>query len=161
MELIEEWYRQYGLDVFNYLVYRVGTRDVDDLVQETFIRALYGVHRFKHDSSPKTWLVAIAKNVATDFYRKNRRRRQLSKSAFDAPLTQEPIDKLIDAIDAKQAINQFLNGLKPAYQDVVIMRGILEMSISETAQTLGWSESKVKVTWHRALKVLREHLGKE
>jgi RNA polymerase sigma-70 factor, ECF subfamily len=38
------------------------------------------------------------------------------------------------------------------------LRGVLELSIVETAQTLGWTESRVKVTWHRALRELRKFL---
>jgi RNA polymerase sigma-70 factor, ECF subfamily len=157
LDLIEEWYRQYGLDVFNYLVYRTGTRDVDDLVQETFIKALHGINRFNGEASPKTWLLAIARNVAADFHRKERR------LAFYGPLTdvsstEQPIERLIDVMDARHAVYQGLRNLKPTYQEVVILRGVLELSIMETAQTLGWTESRVKVTWHRALRELRKFL---
>lgn len=154
MDLIEEWFRQYGIDVFNYFVYRMGTRDVDDLVQETFIKALNGVNRFQGDSSPKTWLISIARNVATDYHRK-RRRLVFNERLRDVASAEQPIENLIDAIDARNAITQGLSKLKPTYQEVVILRGVLELSSMETAQTLGWTESKVKVTWHRALKELR------
>ncbi|WP_254660760.1 sigma factor [Bacillus sp. FJAT-27225] len=36
---IEQWFYQYEKDIFNYLVYYTGTRDVEDLVQDTFLRA--------------------------------------------------------------------------------------------------------------------------
>jgi RNA polymerase sigma-70 factor (ECF subfamily) len=157
LDLIEEWYRQYGLDVFNYLVYRTGTRDVDDLVQETFIKALHGINRFNGDSSPKTWLLAIARNVAADFHRK-KRRWTFYGPLTDLQSTEQPIERLIDVMDARYAIYQGLRHLKPTYQEVVILRGIVELSILETAETLGWTESRVKVTWHRALKELRKFL---
>jgi RNA polymerase sigma-70 factor, ECF subfamily len=41
---------------------------------------------------------------------------------------------------------------------VIIMRYIHELSINETADSLGWTESKVKTTQHRALKVLKKHM---
>ncbi|MCL6598718.1 MAG: RNA polymerase sigma factor [Alicyclobacillus macrosporangiidus] len=157
MDCIEEWYRQYGLDVFNYLAYRMGTRDVDDLVQETFVKALRGIRHFKGDSSPKTWLLAIARNVASDFCRK-KRRWIFDERLTHAPSTEQPIERLIDVMDARHAVYQGLRCLRPNYQEVVILRGILELSVSETAQTLGWTESRVKVTWHRALRQLRGFL---
>lgn len=160
MDLVEEWYRLYGLDVFNYLVYRMGTRDVDDLVQETFIRALQGVHHFNGDASPKTWLISIARNVANGFYRK-RRKSISSEPLFDMASTERPIEDLIDSMDAKRVVERCLGTLRPSYAEVVILRGILELSVSETAQALGWSESKVKVTWHRALKKFRTLLESE
>ncbi|CEG25609.1 RNA polymerase ECF-type sigma factor X [Bacillus sp. B-jedd] len=45
--------------------------------------------------------------------------------------------------------------LKPAYRSVVILRALKEMSTKETAEVLGWSESKVRVDYHRALKKLK------
>ena len=44
---------------------------------------------------------------------------------------------------------------------VILFRYMHELSISETAESLGWSESKVKITQHRALKVLRRHMSRE
>ncbi len=41
---------------------------------------------------------------------------------------------------------------------VIIMRYIHELTITETADSLGWTESKVKTTQHRALKVLKNHM---
>jgi RNA polymerase sigma-70 factor, ECF subfamily len=160
LELMEEWYRQYGLDVFNYLVYRMGTRDVDDLVQETFIRALQGVHHFSGDASPKTWLISIARNVANGFYRKKHRSIS-SEPLFDMESTERPIEKLIDSMDAKRVIERGLGTMRPSYVDVVILRGVMDLSVSEAAEALGWSESKVRVTWHRALKKLRVFLEGE
>ncbi|CAH2717571.1 hypothetical protein BACCIP111895_04785 [Neobacillus rhizosphaerae] len=67
---IEKWFIQYEKDVTNYLVYYTGSSDVEDLVQETFLRAFRAFSRFKNDSSPKTWLISIARNTAIDYYRK-------------------------------------------------------------------------------------------
>ncbi|WP_235822815.1 RNA polymerase sigma factor [Cytobacillus massiliigabonensis] len=54
-----------------------------------------------------------------------------------------------------------LNNIKRQYKDVIILRKIKEFSISETAQILGWTESKVKVYLFRGMKALRKELEKE
>ena len=43
-------------------------------------------------------------------------------------------------------------------RSVIILRYLQDLSIAETAQALGWTESKVKTTQHRALKVLKKHM---
>lgn len=57
--------------------------------------------------------------------------------------------------ERKLHLHQVISNLKQHYRDVVILRGIEELSIKETASVLNWSESKVKVTFHRALKALK------
>lgn len=46
-------------------------------------------------------------------------------------------------------------------QQVLILRFIESFSVKETAETLGWSESKVKTTQHRAIQKLKKTLGEE
>ncbi|MCL6446297.1 MAG: PAS domain-containing protein, partial [Alicyclobacillus sp.] len=51
----------------------VGALEVaKDLTQETFVHAMTGFHRFRAESSPKTWLLTIARNVAISHLRKKR-----------------------------------------------------------------------------------------
>lgn len=49
--------------------------------------------------------------------------------------------------------------LKSNYQDILIMRGIKELTVGETAKVLGWTEEKVRSTHYRAKQALYEKLG--
>ncbi len=44
---------------------------------------------------------------------------------------------------------------------VLVLRFIQSLSIAETAEALGWTESKVKTTQHRALKALKQYMEEE
>lgn len=157
---IETWFIQYEKDVTNYLVYYTGTTDVEDLVQETFLRAFRALDRFKHESSPKTWLISIARNTATDLYRKNsvwtRLKGRLNQ---ESPIEQLSLteDRLLKKVEYA-TLYDAINNLKPNYRDVVLLRGIAELSAQEAARVLGWSENKVNVTFFRAVKKLNERL---
>lgn len=59
----------------------------------------------------------------------------------------------------KRLVHAAISKLKPNFRAVVILRGINEFSIKETAEVLNCSESKVKVDYHRALKILRKRLN--
>lgn len=69
---IEDWFSTYGNDVYNFLVYYTGKSDVEDLVQEVYIKALKNLSRFEERASPKTWLFAIARRTAIDHERKRK-----------------------------------------------------------------------------------------
>ncbi|CAM5181175.1 RNA polymerase sigma (SigX) subunit OS=Ureibacillus acetophenoni OX=614649 GN=SAMN05877842_10421 PE=3 SV=1 [Ureibacillus acetophenoni] len=65
-------YDTYHQDVFQFLIYLVKNRSVaEDLSHEVYVRVLKSYDRFEGKSSEKTWLFAIAKNVAIDYFRKN------------------------------------------------------------------------------------------
>jgi len=51
-----------------------------------------------------------------------------------------------------------INELKPNYRDVILLRGIAELSSQEAGQVLGWTENKVNVTFFRAVRKLNERL---
>ncbi|MCM3767098.1 RNA polymerase sigma factor [Neobacillus niacini] len=157
---IESWFIQYEKDVTNYLIYYTGSTDVEDLVQETFLRAFRAFERFKHESSPRTWLISIARNTAIDLYRKKsvwqklKERLDRESSTNLEPQTEEKLLKKIEYATLYDAINE----LKPNYRDVILLRGISELSPQEAGQVLGWSENKVNVTFFRAVKKLNERL---
>ena len=69
---IKEWFNRYVDDLYSFLSYYCGSLDVDDLVQETFLRAMAKMDLYKGQASPKTWLCSIARNVAKDSFRKQR-----------------------------------------------------------------------------------------
>lgn len=157
---IEKWFIQYEKDVTNYLVYYTGTVDVEDLVQETFLRAFRAFSKFKNEARPKTWLISIARNTAIDLYRKKsvwQRLRQVL--AHETPMLQKhhTEDKLLKKLEYAY-LYEAINELKPSYRDVILLRGIAEISSYEASQVLGWSENKVNVTFFRALKKLNERL---
>ncbi|MBO0960300.1 RNA polymerase sigma factor [Neobacillus sp. MM2021_6] len=157
---IETWFIQYEKDITNYLVYYTGTTDVEDLVQETFLRAFRSFSSFKNESNPKTWLISIARNTAIDFYRKKSMWQRLKERLdHESPKQHErqTEEKFIRKIEYAQLYHA-INELKPNYRDVVLLRGIAELSSQEVGQVLGWSENKVNVTFFRAVKKLNEQL---
>src|SRR5690625_7822551 len=73
-ELISDWFDAYADDIYRFLVYYTATSDVEDLLQVVFIRAIERYDSFKAESSPKTWLISIARNLAIDEARKRKRK---------------------------------------------------------------------------------------
>lgn len=162
--VFQELYEKYHHDVYSFLFYMVKNREqAEDLVQEVYIRVLKSYDRFEGKSSEKTWLFSIARHVAIDSFRKQKGWKQRILDSFDwnkqqvidyAPLPEEialqneQIQTMYRCLD-KCTVDQRL---------VLVLRYIQSLSISETADSLGWTESKVKTTQHRALKILKGYM---
>lgn len=132
----------------------------DDAVQDV----LWSLHRARHTWNParpfSPWFYAVMRHRLIDTARRATRvsRREtadelvLAQTAADLPEPGEDADRAARVRAAVEAL--------PARQrDVVRMLKLEERSVREVAGRLGMSESNVKVTAHRAYRVLRERLG--
>ena len=71
----EELVKNYQRDIINFQYRLVGNRfEAEDLAQETFIKAYKKLDTLKEEGKAKSWLYSIARNVAVDFFRKNKNR---------------------------------------------------------------------------------------
>ncbi|MBM7701683.1 RNA polymerase sigma factor SigX [Metabacillus iocasae] len=157
-------YEEYHQDVFQFLVYMVRDRSqAEDLVQEVYIRVFKSYDRFEGKSHEKTWLFSIARNVAIDFLRKQTSWKKRVMNMFDWTSNQladyKPLPEEI-AIQSEQVamMYQCLDTCTVDQRSVIILRYIQSLSIHETATILGWTESKVKTTQHRAIHALRKEM---
>jgi RNA polymerase sigma-70 factor (ECF subfamily) len=159
---IESLFLDYADDVYSYIAFLTHSTDVEDLVQETFLKALQGLPQFRGTANVKTWLFSIARNVVRDEYR--RRRRRIVGDPFklhEVPSASPTPEGFAELNEAKRQLLQVIQRLKPSHRDVVILRIFMEMSAGEAADTLGWSESRVNVTLHRAIRKIRKQLPSE
>lgn len=158
---LEAWYRLYHRDVFAYIGFHVRSRqDREDIAQEVFVRVLLGADHFQGLSSPKTWILTIARRTVADWYRKKRFKQLFSLSAAEEVASEECSLYEKAEQQAKQAaLHEALQHLKKDARDVVVLRMIHELSTEETAQILNWSTAKTRTTLHRAMKKLQELLG--
>lgn len=153
-------YNAHYLDVYRFLVCFSGSQtDAEDMTQEVFIRVLKNLATFQSGNNLKTWIFSIAKHIAVDHYRKKRFVSVLKDGYFkQLEAKDKKPDKAFEVTEMKQIVHEAISALKPTYRAVVILRGINEFSIRETAEILQCTESKVKVDYHRALKDLKRNL---
>ncbi|MCT2534198.1 RNA polymerase sigma factor [Aquibacillus koreensis] len=158
-KIISEWFYQYSDCVYDFLVYYTGSKDVEDLVQEVFIKAGKGLKSYKEEASPKTWLFSIARHVAIDHARKKETRLSKHAKPFDEHIRKNHLESSPEEIllenEQNQALYQAINNQKKSYRDVLILRGIQGLSVKETAAILNWKETKVRTNFHRAMKAIR------
>ncbi|MFT4416404.1 RNA polymerase sigma factor [Fredinandcohnia humi] len=161
-KIISDLFHQYSDDIYNFLLYRLGKADVEDLVQEVFIRAMNGFDSFQGKANPKTWLYSIARNIAIDEIRRRNRRKWKSIIPFHfshEPNTEETPEKVLQLTEENRELYHAIESLQSSYRDVIVLRGIKGLSVQETAEILQWSENKTRSTYHRAKMALQKRIG--
>lgn len=159
-QLIQKWFEAYHQDIYHFLVYYCGTQDVEDLLQDVFI-ACYKIKDPTQIESPKAWLISVARNKAINKQRKERFKSLFPSLAENTVATDRTPDEWLTAKAETIQLYYLLKQLKKNYRDVLILRDIQDLTVEETAHVLSWSHSKVHLTYHRALKRLRELWDKE
>ena len=142
------------------------TRDpetADDIAQEAFIRAYFGLPRFKFKSSFGTWLYRITINLVKDHLRKKERMPKLSIDEIkENPFGQEDEvrkreDEKIQE-DRRVFVHRFIRTLPEKHQVILTLRDIHEFSYGEIAKILKISPGTVDSRLHRARRMLRNKI---
>jgi RNA polymerase sigma factor (sigma-70 family) len=142
-------------DVYGYLAWFTGDRGAaDDLTGETFERALRLWHRFDpRRGSARTWLCQVARTVALDHFRSEKRRVRREELAA----TPERVDeRFTEGLSAD--LESALRVLTAGEREVVALRVVLELDAVTTASILGISPTNCTTRLNRALKKLEEAL---
>jgi RNA polymerase sigma-70 factor (ECF subfamily) len=152
------------------LCYRMtgNAADADELVQETFVRALERPPA-RTGEPWRPWLVRVAMNLARDLLRRRRRSpyrtwlpSPIETGADDAPPAYEipsqsgsPTEGRYELLESVSfAFLLALEALKPSQRAVLLLRDVFDYSVRETAEALGMSEANVKVTHLRARRAM-------
>lgn len=142
-------------DVYGYLTWFTGDRFVaEDLAGETFERALRLWHRFdERRGSPRTWLCQVARTVALDHFRSERRRTRREELAAVPDRYEQPL-----AEGLSPELESALRVLTAGEREVIALRVVLELDASTAAGVLGISATNCTTRLNRALKKLEEAL---
>lgn len=158
-EICEAYYQE----IYYFLYHFVGNRsDAEDITQEVFARVLQALPRYDGRVALKTWIFSIAKHVAIDQYRRKRFQQIFVDSWFHGlPAKTGLPEKEFAEKEQERELREAILALPAKYRLVIIIRSIKGCSIKETAEILGISEAKVKVDFHRAIKLIQKKLGPE
>lgn len=141
--------------------------DADDIVQETFVRALQ--HPPEDTTQPwRPWLVQVAMNLGRDALRRRRRRGYVGPW-LPSPIAVEEEPPAVEATlaDGRTTEGRYdllesvsfafllaLEALTPQQRAVLLLRDVFDYSVSDTAAALSLSEANVKTTHHRARRAM-------
>jgi RNA polymerase sigma-70 factor, ECF subfamily len=145
--------------------------EAEDVVQETYVRALTHLEDFRGDSSLATWLSRIAMNEALGRLRRQRPGVELNSLPpgtleaqiiqFPHSATSEDPEKTMAQREIQHVVEHAIDELPDNFRIVFITRVIEGMNVEETAEILGLKPETVKTRLHRARGMLRENVEKK
>lgn len=145
-------YDLYAPMVHGLLLARLPWSEVDDVLQDVFVQAFKRLHTLRENNAFGGWLAMIARNRATDFYRRAHHAIELTD---DIPA--RTIHHDAEASEALAAIR----ALPSAYRETLVLRFVEGMTGMEIAARTGLTHASVRVNLSRGVKMLREKLGME
>lgn len=135
--------------------------DIDDAVQETFLKAMktYDRFTFKSEGELKSWLLTICRNVITDGFRSHKHALSLEMHEIDVAdnNSEEWLEEQIQSQEVEK-VKKTLKILKPIEQELIRLRIFEDMEFNEIAVALDANQGTVKMRYYRAIEKLKEAL---
>lgn len=141
--------------------------EVEDIVQEVFMKAYQKLSTFRGEAPFEHWLMRMAVRTCYDFLRDHQRNRETSFTEISDDEqdwlerhASDPDDADEKSVEAKELINKVLEKLSPPARLVITLLEIEERSVKEIAELTGWSVPLVKVRAFRARAEMKKLLTK-
>jgi RNA polymerase sigma-70 factor (ECF subfamily) len=133
--------------------------EIEELVQDTFVRAFASIDSFRGESSLRTWLFTIERRLMLDRRRSERRQRMtVPVEPADAVTEYDALDTLL-AEEAESRVRKAVDALSPTQREVFSLRVEQGMSYKEIADIAGTTEGAARVHYHNAMRAVKEFLS--
>ncbi len=162
-ELYNEYVQKVGRIAKSYL----GVDDVEDVIQEVFMKVYKSIKKFRGDSALSTWIYRITVNVCKDMLSKKRKKREILTSfgledsdekTLPEPVEEvQPTDELLREVFAGE-VRHAIESLSKEDRLLITLREIEEMSYSDIANVVGKPVGTIKSRLHYARERLKETL---
>ncbi|MGI6250066.1 MAG: RNA polymerase sigma factor [Anaerolineaceae bacterium] len=157
VELYQIWVRP----VYRFLYSKVSDHEIaEDLTSLTFMAVLESIHKLRDADRFAAWLFRIARNKATDYFRKNKRERLIDDDWIWEALSTEVQAHSVSA-EELIALQQLLASLSTQERELLSLRFLAGLRYREIAGVLGKPESTIKKTIYRVLARIQHSMEKE
>lgn len=134
--------------------------EIEEMVQETFVRCVEGIERFQGRSSIRTFLLAVARNVLLEFYRRKHRHRVLDLEVVSmVDLGAGPITVLVERGE-QRVLLEALRRIPIELQIVLELYYWEQMKGGQIADVLGVPEATARSRIRRAKQLLEQALAR-
>lgn len=151
-------YQTYFRDVFLYLCSLSASENVaEDVMQETFVKALKAIDTFDGSRDIRAWLFTIARNT---YYTYCKRQKIYADMELAESMSDMQVDFTEQLADEERAfrIHQFLHAMDEPYKEVFSLRVFGELPFDRISMLFGKSPGWARVTYYRAKKRIYEYM---
>jgi len=143
--------------------------EAEDALQEAYLQAYRSIGGFRGEAKLSTWLARIVANEALMRVRKRARRAEivpLQAGVTETEINEIPDENMNDTpersaqrTEMRRLLEAQIDSLPDDYRVVFVLRAVQELSVEETAETLGIPQATVRTRLFRARSLLREGLA--
>jgi RNA polymerase sigma-70 factor, ECF subfamily len=161
VEAFGRLYDIYADRIYRHIYYRTSSvEDARDLTNDVFIEAWKAIPRYKKTKAPfLAWLFTICRHTVIDYYRTKKDDVYLNNGLIADNNEQSP-EKIVEEQFTQQEVRKAILQLPGDQQQVILMIFIEGFEYSEIATILKKNEGNIRVIVHRALKRMRDIMGK-
>jgi RNA polymerase sigma-70 factor (ECF subfamily) len=149
--------------LYNFAVYLTrNPPEADDLVQETYLRALRFSHRFEPGTHLRAWLFQILRNTFLTFYRLREREAPIADDGvpdWDVPMFHDAPEDSSSAMEAHTDLERAMSRLPQDFRTVLLLAEVEGMPLEDVARVMGCPVGTVKSRIFRAKERLRALLS--
>ena|SRR5258708_5975594 len=145
---VRAWFHDYHDHLYQCIAAKVSIeKDVEELVQDTFLSCLKHLPLFRGESSIWTWMMRIAHHEVADYYR----RRYAKKFIHALPLSELlPFSDLSDAHEISQKVRLVLAQMAKEEREILLMKYVDKKKVKQIATELGRTVKSVESILFRA-----------
>lgn len=159
---LRELMETYGQEVWNLAYLLTKRRDLaDDIAQDVFLRAYGAIASFRGESSVRTWLLSIARNVSINYLKTAFMRKVIPASRIKTKTTAPSAESEALRRSFADEIWEAVLSLPVKLREVLILHARYELGMREIAEMLGLSEGTVKSRLSRARRRMSAILKEE
>lgn len=134
--------------------------DIEDVLQETYVKAYVNLDKFEGRAKLSTWLTRILINEALACANKQSRKSTfIDDVLFDDLEKEQNMEQKMIQKNIKDVLEKSIDNLPQKLSSVFVMREIEGLNVKETSELLDISEENVKVRLHRAKSALKEMIN--
>ena len=157
---MEVVYQEYASLVYRFLY--VHTHDAhwsEELMQETFLRAVTSIQRYDGSCKLSVWLCQIAKHILYQELRKKKRMETVELTEYIPDQEAQDGERDILQQESRKEVYQAIHHLSEPEREVVMYRITGDLSFREIGEIMGKSENWCRTVFYRAKQKLKAYLS--
>lgn len=144
---VSTWYKTYSPRIHAFVAQKIDpSKDIEEIVQETFINALKRLSFFRGNSSLLTWMYSIARHEIADYYRK----KYAKKAIKMLPLSELLPQRINDSHEVSEQVKAAFNKIDAHHVELLMLKYVDNKKVEEIAAELGKSGKSIESELFRA-----------
>lgn len=153
---------KYSKKIYRFIFFKVGRHELaEDLASQVFLQVWEHILNKYKIKNLQAFIYQVARNIVVDYYR-NKEKEELpliyEEAGQQLPRAEVDGGEVLGQQFDNESLLKIINQLKGIYREIIVLKYIEDLSLSEIAEIMEKSKVNVRVLLHRALKEIKKLL---